>query len=404
MSSTSALDDPAIHIHPEKPERPTQRVASGESLPVEHSTMLPEPPVDDERTPSSFYQHSTGSAHELSRVTVDVEDDEDELGLHAGAVFNPYPGIPRDGSGYGPYRAHEADQEKEVKRGTVAEAKQLYEGPKKCTCCINWVEVPTRSSDKHTTKAKWGQYAVVVRKTSHGGDKPWAIDNVTINSSHILAILRKHLADYPGLALAAEEVVFKSPFAPLLHFWANITRDAQTEDDPTISEHFATFREVMQPELEPHIQKVKDCIKHGKIEFHSLWTLFKPGCFLHWKQNGVSNVGRLIECTTTKSANGSPTLDLLTEQVDFDGNTFGYNIVVPTISWFDGHKAIAELPAPLDMRSDCATIKEAMIKRGRKFQDLKGFHFKAYHGNARINSGNHVWSLRSLTQASETYS
>ena len=62
----------------------------------------------------------------------------------------------------------------EVKRGSKPELKELFKGPKKYECCVNWVEEPPLDvAVDLVTRAKWGEYAVVVKRSSHGGDKNW---------------------------------------------------------------------------------------------------------------------------------------------------------------------------------------------------------------------------------------
>ena len=66
------------------------------------------------------------------------------------------------------------DPPEEVKRGSKPELKELFKGPKICDCCTNWVEEPPLDAAVDmVTRAKWGEYAVVVKRSSHGGDKNW---------------------------------------------------------------------------------------------------------------------------------------------------------------------------------------------------------------------------------------
>lgn len=316
--------------------------------------------------------------------------------LDHGTTFHCPPPAPM-GHGYNGH--HIPEPVKEVQRGNKAEVKQLYQGPKKCPCCTNWVEEPPAGSNKEmVTKAKWGEFAVVVRKTAHGGDSSWKLHSITVNSQHILDILRKHLSTYPGLALETDEVQFTPPFAPLLHFWPEIVHTATIAEDARTSEQFHLFRKVLEPELALPIQKAEECFKHGKIEFDYLWTLFKPGALVYWNKDNQGNIARLKQSESLDGGFGRA-FRLRAEQIDFDGNKFGYKEVIQTIKEYEGRTSIYEHAMPLDIRSDKETIQHDLIQRGRKFEALHGYHFKAYEGTASTQNAG-PWSMRSSAQVS----
>ncbi|KAH7115072.1 P-loop containing nucleoside triphosphate hydrolase protein [Dendryphion nanum] len=288
----------------------------------------------------------------------------------------------------------------EVKRGSKAELKELFKGPKKCDCCTNWVEEPPLDvTEDLVTRAKWGEYAVVLRRSAHGGDKKWVVHNITINSRHILDNLRQNLESYPGLALEGEEVSFTPPFAPLLHFWPEITESMKQSTDPEAMEHFEIFTKAIEPELELPMRKARECYEHGKIEFEYLWTLFKPGTSLvYWEKEGNKNIARLRETSINHGLLGLMThFTLHVQQVDFNGMHFGYTEVPQTIRSFTGYKQISEYPMPLDMRADKDDIIESLIQRGRKFESLRGYHFKAYYGTAKM----HAYATSALSSTSK---
>ena len=85
----------------------------------------------------------------------------------------PHPAIVELGRAHSPETHTEKyEYDHEVKRGLTCQIKNLYQGPEKCECCVNWVEEPPAGIglSELLTRVKWGGYAVVVRKTSHGAD------------------------------------------------------------------------------------------------------------------------------------------------------------------------------------------------------------------------------------------
>jgi hypothetical protein len=374
---------------------PGQWNSDGEKLTLESSPeKVQETSVEPSNTPEVGI-----SPQAVSLADPVVVMAEEIHGIADDPIFGEYlypapPPMP----GFHGFHGHGQESTKEVERGSKTEVKQLYEGPRKCECCINWVETPPRGAEKeHVTKAKWGEYAVVVHKTAHGGDQAWKLHSVVINSRYILDILRKHLAKYPGLAIEVDEVHFSPPFAPLLHFWPEILESANATEDQDTSDHFELFKTVMEPELEEPLKKAQDCSKLGKMEFGYLWTLFKPGSLIYWQQDGQDNIGRL-QTTANRVAMGSPYFELKADQVNFDGKQFGYEDAYRTIGYFEGFKSISEFPIPLDMRSDRDAILKNLVERGKRFENLQGCHFKAYSGKASVDSASGMWGLGSSDQ------
>jgi len=256
---------------------------------------------------------------------------------------------------------------KGVPRGGICEVKKLFEGPQKCECCINWVETPPLGSNNEFTTTKWGEFAVVARKTSHGGD--WKLQSITVYSQPILFVLRKFLKNYPGVSISADEVQFVAPFASLLHFWSEIVTAIELEVNESTRKHLDLFREILDPELAPGIKAADECRKNGEIEFNHLWTIFKPRTLVYWEEEGQANLGRLNTSmiTAMSSVSGGSTLTLNMDQVDFDGIAFGFRGVTRVIESYPGTKSIFELPVPLDLKPDSDDIKELLTERGRQF-------------------------------------
>lgn len=203
-----------------------------------------------------------------------------------------------------------------------------------------------------------------------------------MNSRHILQNLRENLASYPGLALEREELEFRAPFAPLLHYWPEISQSMKETTDPEAFKHFEVFMNVVEPELELPMRKARECHEHGKIEFDYLWTLFKPGeSFVYWKKDGTDNIGCLKDVSSMGGLVGD-LFSLSVEQVDFNGMLFGYKERPHPINSFKGYRPISDFIMPLDMRADKEEIVSKLIQRGKKFESLRGYHFKALSGNA----------------------
>lgn len=268
--------------------------------------------------------------------------------------------------------------------GLRSEAKTLYEGPPKCTCCVNWVEkIPSDARAALQGSAEHGNYALLLRRTAHGPDQAWNIQSMMIYSPFILAMLRTALKGYPGLALALDQLAIESPFAPLLHRWSLIDEALKEEDDAKARNHYNLFRQVVEPELEPHLKARDECEEHAVIPFASIWTIFKPGDFVWWEADGQGVVGRTAEANFGKNSAGQEIFNIACEQVDWNGEKFGIQKSYQEIDSFEGTRPVIGLPVmPLRFKPNAHEIRDNYLTRGRKFESLRGYHFRAYDGPA----------------------
>jgi len=282
-----------------------------------------------------------------------------------------------------PHHAPKAITKKNV-TGLRPEAKTLYEGPRKCGCCVNWVEKPP--ADAHTAMKSLGEhgdYALLLRRTPHGQDRAWSIQSLMIYSPYIMQMLRTALKDYPGIALGLDQLAISAPFEPLLHRWSLIDEGLKEEDDLKARNHFNLFRQVIEPELKAHLKARDECEQHAVIPFASVWTIFKPGELVWWEADGQGVVGRMVEASFTKTMTGADLYRLTCEQVDWNGETFGIQRTTKKINFFEGTRPVIGLPVlPLRYKPDGDGIRSRCLDRGRKFEVLRGYHFKAYDGAA----------------------
>jgi hypothetical protein len=241
------------------------------------------------------------------------------------------------------------------------------------------------------SRAEHGDYALVVRKTGHGGDDTWKIKSITIFSPYILELFRTALKDYPGVATALDSVELDAPFEPLLHRWEALDEGLKEEDDLKARNHFNLFRQVVEPVLAPHLKAAAECKEHGVIPYESVWTIFPPGSLITWEADGQSNIGRMEEAGNTWTLSG-PAYQITCDQLDWNGEVFGFTKKTLKIQSFEGTRPISELSViPLDLKPNAVELKKAHIQRGQAFEALHGYHFKAYDGPAQ---GTDRWGLR----------
>jgi hypothetical protein len=342
----------------------------------------------DEVVKEPVQEKSKDEADEGSEgVIVDVSDISDsELPIH-----NQFGAPPP------PHNAGKPIKKKKV-TGLRSEAKTLYEGPRKCSCCVNWVEKPP--ADAHAamkSSAEHGDFALLVRRTAHGQDRAWNIQSMMIYSPYIMEMLRATLKDYPGVATALDQLSMDAPFEPLLHRWNLIDEALKEEDDLKARNHYNLFRQVVEPELKPHLRARDECEEHAVIPFASLWTILKPGDLVWWEADGQGVIGRMVEAHFSKNMMGSELYNLTCEQVDWNGEKFGIQKIHKRIDSFEGTRPVIGLSVmPLRFKPDAEEIRNQCLNRGRKFEALHGYHFKGYDGPA-LGFADGAFGLRRAT-------
>ena len=282
--------------------------------------------------------------------------------------------------------------------GMVCDSKNLYEGPPKYECCANWVEeYPEDVTPKLEETEAVQRFAILIRnKKSHqDGGKAMQVSSIVVQSPLLKAVLEKVFEGYEGITAGLKHVTFTRPFEPFFYRWNRFKEAIENElDEPTRS-HLQLLYTVMSVELEETVSTYHDLLNHSVMTFDYLWTLFKPGDILLCKMDGKDMMVKLqsSECNALAGSGG---FYLTSKYVDWSGFEFGYASHTISIRPFQGTKPITQLEAyPATFNPHFEDIKRQLINRGKRFETLQGYHYKAYNGLAEIamtvNFGNHFF-------------
>lgn len=266
-----------------------------------------------------------------------------------------------------------------VDTGMICTAKVQYEGKKTCLCCIKWEDEPPKDVNLQT-KDPLGGFAVLIRKRKgHGEEPPLVMHSLAIQSPLIKKVLAEVLKDYPGVApTEVLDLCLEAPFESLFHRWQNLLKAGRDDPDVLTRRHVKVLRDILEPEFEDYFEVSDECRLHGVITFRSLWIIFEPGELIFTAIDGEERLLRLNGGSYV-NVEDEPCYELYCEHVDWDGTRFGLGQTPIQIYQFNGTITIEKLPAmPLKMHADQLAIKERLSKRGRKFEELRGYHFKAY--------------------------
>ncbi|KAF2197621.1 P-loop containing nucleoside triphosphate hydrolase protein [Delitschia confertaspora ATCC 74209] len=266
--------------------------------------------------------------------------------------------------------------------GMTCDVKNLWEGEKKCQCCTNWVEEYPEDVKPNPEETEVVQkYALIVRnKKSHGTGKAMVVSTIIIQSPLLKPLLEDVFEGYEGITAGLKKVSFTKPFAPFFYRWGRFQKAVEEEKDATVRAHAQLLYDILLKEIDENITTYHDLLSHGVITYNYLWTLFKPGDVLSCKLDGEDMMMKL-----QNSDYDSGGFSLYAKYVDYNGSFFGYASMKYTIHPFEGTRPIADLEAyPMQFNPDAAAIESMLMERGKRFESLQGYHYKAYSGVANI--------------------
>lgn len=275
----------------------------------------------------------------------------------------------------------QVDTPEPVGVGMKCAIKNLYEGPTNRFGDTVWVDKYPDHLEEPAENAETAGYALLIRnrRSRDNSKKLLVIDSIVVQSPFLKSTLGSVLKDYPGITTELKRLMFYPPFQPFIHRWDELVNATEKEQDPKIKQHLDLFFETMHGEIKGVIAAKKDLISYNVITFELIWTIFRPGDIIFSLENGKESCCKL-KYGSYSSANS---FGLACENVDWSGTKFGRSTQNKYISSFDGTKPITQLQAfPLAYHPERKSIKAKLITRGKKFEELRGYHLKAYNGNA----------------------
>jgi hypothetical protein len=258
----------------------------------------------------------------------------------------------------------------------------FFEGPKKCNCCVNWVEKPPKEIPIDSQE-KYQKAAIRVYKCKDhhvhdaNGPKPTVVGGLTtstmITSIEIQSpIIRREIS--PILAqggrdtLETETIKIQSPFMELYFAHNKINDILKNQADGTKEqEHMRVMVDVMDEIFSDMIPEVSSLHKEKKITQKFLWTLFPKGITVYSRSGG--EIDRLFEVVSVQ-----PNF-IECRFVDSDGKRFGWRKKVFnfTYKFLTGIEKISSLDVyPVGFHEDKG-LEKTLARRGLRvleYQDV----------------------------------
>lgn len=265
--------------------------------------------------------------------------------------------------------------------GMTAETKNLYrEDPR-----LPWQELSLEEIgiDSNAISAS-NKFALVVRRQKCIGDTDQpaiSLHSITIQSPLIKALLGPVFAEYQGINTSLKKLEFTAPFHEFFYRWTEFTRVKATLQDATEAAHYGLLFDIISNEITPHIEQAGDLVKNGVISFEYLWSLFEPGTEIYSRVDEQDRLYLLLASRYVDIGPGVRIFSLTCRYVETDGTGFGFTTANLTISSFANVKPISDLNVlPSHLKSGIDGIRTRLHARGKKFEQLNGFHHKSYNG------------------------
>lgn len=149
------------------------------------------------------------------------------------------------------------------------------------------------------------------------------------------------------------------------------------EKDVKTKEHLDLLHGILQEELKDTIKALEDYVVHGVTTFEHIWAIFQPGAPVYALRAGSASAMTMVSGNYARTDNGEA-FQICLESIGNTGTTFGRVFESVDVYSFTGTRPIGELNAcPLSLHPEKEAIIAALEKRGQKYEELAGYHYKA---------------------------
>ncbi|KAK3904186.1 P-loop containing nucleoside triphosphate hydrolase protein [Staphylotrichum tortipilum] len=250
------------------------------------------------------------------------------------------------------------------------------------SCPSRWSRFSVNEEAQAELEAEANSMKIVHRHTYDSNDKSWNTASFTINCPVMRTFLGEALANYQDMDPDLEGWTFALPYNALVHRWDRLQALHQelkdTADQQPKQQAADQLVSFMEPILASSVQDLASIRATGKINYDDLWQIFPPGETVLTTMWGVQTVCRVTKYYKSRSR---LCYDISVEYVDWDGEKCGWQPMTVSIPWYAGLTRVTGLLVyPLRFAHNRGEIEEAMTARGRRFEQLRGYHFLNYRG------------------------
>jgi hypothetical protein len=270
--------------------------------------------------------------------------------------------------------------------GSLPITTKLYQGPKDEDKNFSWLDHEPDDVAEAAENAQTAQHALITRlQKAEDSRKKYEMHSLIVQSPWLKSILHYEILDgYPGVSCGLKRLEFEAPFQPFVHRWGKLLAVREKKDlDETTKEHLDLLYGVLSEELKDVIKTLEDYVQNGIVKHEHIWTIFQPGDIIYSQSFQGAPTALMFQSGNYVRKNCGMVYQLSAEVIDWNGNYFGRSTAAINLVEFRGTRRILGLRAfPLSFHPHKAKVEEVLIRRGKKFEELAGCHYKEYNGFA----------------------
>ncbi|RXW20918.1 hypothetical protein EST38_g4942 [Candolleomyces aberdarensis] len=250
---------------------------------------------------------------------------------------------------------------------------------------------------------QWKDFSFVVVRTIPRLENAEPTFKIVIKSEYILKACREVIETWPGVSWNADPLeldpqIFITYHQQFLDYQRVLEEKKRSELETHLLTSVKLLNTTIAADYRTTLGTIKRLTKHGEITFELLYGILVPRT-LFVVRCAVTGLPRLLQLSYFQKTaiEGKPMYQLVLESVDLVdramSNTVGVGRVqtVVYLPPFRGATPISSLDAyPLKFHPDEAGLREAILKRGKKWNSLMGVHHKEYDGLAALKCNNKV--------------
>ncbi|KAH8699358.1 P-loop containing nucleoside triphosphate hydrolase protein [Phaeosphaeriaceae sp. PMI808] len=239
--------------------------------------------------------------------------------------------------------------------GSIKEIKNIYKSPKDADGNWTWVEKYPKDVAKAAESDETAKFAIIAH-------------SIIVQSPWLKRALGEHiLKDYPSITCKLSRVK-----------WVELMKFRKGKDiDEITKAHTTLLHDFLKHEISDTIKAFEDYILNAVITFDHLWMIFQPGATVVSKSKDTLAAFELERSEYNESHLGK-FLQLKCECVGWSGKHFGRRKENICVLEFHGTEKIQKLHAfPLGFHENREAVKAELIERGKKFESLAGYQYKA---------------------------
>ncbi|KAJ7319012.1 P-loop containing nucleoside triphosphate hydrolase protein [Mycena albidolilacea] len=230
----------------------------------------------------------------------------------------------------------------------------------------------------------WEKHVLVVVRHFEQND-PEEVEKSTVEvySAYLRKTLAKVIPTYPSISFQTEHISLSLPVECLYHYFSELRAEVEPLQEGSVElVHLNILLNFIETQFATTIESVNNLRPQNLISYDTLWTLFRPGTIIHSKIRGYDRAFKLEEYWIIKCGQQAGFYSTGIH-MDYDGENFGYRNETLKIPPFTGSIATSTLPfTPLEMRPRKEEIRMALMKRGERFQSMRGQCHGEYVGVA----------------------